>query len=291
MFVLFDNTYYLNYTLSTTVPPLDYVGDVVIAMDPSKTNFAMVVGTPNKQVLQIVEFSGNNRKKGPAEDTTVYCAELKQFLSQYLSKVHLYIAGIEAAITPHSKGKNNYAFHISNMVLTEIRADILATFMQLFGIHILEINNWSWKHRELPEGYRGQQGKYSKKYLQDYYPDNSLCDYYEADACDAYFIYCYIIDTMCENYTLICTQAEDPLREFEVALVEEDSILITDLTEVPFNNVFTVEDNINFYGNRMSNGCYFKVNIDCLDLDMIYNNSHCDGSSILEAEEALVIVL
>ena len=63
-----------------TIPKLSYAGDIVIAIDPSKTNCAMIIGDPGGQVISIVEMSGNNWKQGPVQDTTEYCADIKAFV-------------------------------------------------------------------------------------------------------------------------------------------------------------------------------------------------------------------
>ena len=93
MLVVINNSNTFYYTLDSYIEPINTNADLVIAMDPSKTNFAMVVGDPMGNVIEIVEFSGNGRSKGKAQDTTLYCLEINQF-SSFL--VHNYPTAIIA---------------------------------------------------------------------------------------------------------------------------------------------------------------------------------------------------
>ena len=95
-------------------------------------------------------------------DTTVYCEEVRQFLKQYLVNANIYFVGVEQAIT-----KKGMEHHHSNMVLTEIRGNILNFFLDQYNVRVTEINNWSWKAGVLPKGYRGKFEKGSKKWFQD----------------------------------------------------------------------------------------------------------------------------
>lgn len=289
MLVVYNNYKTLYVDRGTLVEPLDYSGDVVIAMDPSKTNFAMLIGTPEEEIIEIVEFSGNNRGRGPTEDTTLYCAELKHFLKQYLRNVKLYVVGIEAVITVKGKTPDKVS-HISNIVLNEIRSAVLSFFLEEYGITPTQVNNWSWKHHELPEGYRHPYEKYSKKYLMDTDPTNPLCAYFNEDATDAYFIYKYLVHTMCTTYTVYCNQVESKLHEYSIAITEVGSIYASDLREVLYNNLFSIEENATFYANRIKDGCYFKAPIDAIPIEMIYKCAQCMSDEIIDSQEAWVVV-
>ena len=158
MLVVEDNQVAYNWTVGDKVTPLDYHGDVVIVFDPSKTNTAILISTPTKlildsfrykkpdTVLKALEFSGNNRKSGPVEDTTTFCYEMRQYLAALLSNVKLYVVAIEQAITKKGAKENHY----TNMVLTEIRANLLGFFLEKYNVHVTEINNWAWKFAVLP---------------------------------------------------------------------------------------------------------------------------------------------
>lgn len=268
MLVVDHNTYFVQWGLGDAVRPMDYSGDVVVVFDPSKTNMAMVVGTPDGTILNTIEFSGNNRKRGPAMDTTLYCEELRKFLSVYLSKVKLYLVGVEQAIT-----KQGVNYHHSNMVLTEIRSNILNFFLEEFNVHVIEVNNWSWKFGVLPEGYRSKYEKGSKKWFVKTMPDSPFSKYFEADMTDCICIYWYLIKQKCANYSCYCNQFEKcdvPYMYYFVALNNNTT---ADMREVSFNPRFSMKENLDFYVNRIMGNFYMIMDVDKLDVNDIYGKS------------------
>lgn len=265
MLVVERNTTFVHWGVGDEVHPLQYGGDVVVAFDPSKTNMAMIVGTPDGTILNVLEFSGNNRKAGPAQDTTVYCNEVRCFLKEYLKNVNLYCVGIEQAIM--KKGQNYYH---SQMVLTEIRGNMLNLFMQEFGIQVIEVNNWSWKSAILPDGYRGMFQKGSKKYFRDTMPGSPYNDYYEADVTDCICIYWYLCKNRCASYALYCNRIEQSLSGFDYSYVASDSRICEKLQEVTYNPLFTLQDNLVYYTNRILNTFYMTVGTDIIPIEDVY---------------------
>ena len=285
MLVVYNNSKSIHYSDRTPINPIETNDLLVVALDPSKTNFAMVVGSPDGRLLEVVEFSGNNRSKGPVMDTTQYCHELRSFFSKYFEGKRLYVVGTEAAIT--QKGEKNN--HLTNMVLTEIRASILGFFYDMYGINVIQINNWSWKHSELPEGYRSPFEKMSKLYLKASDPTNPLIDYFHEDACDAYFMYKYLVKQSCQGFTLICDSVEEPRRNYDYYITICNELELP-YTKVIYNSVFTLKENIAYYTNRFSQDFYFVVPINDLKLDDIYMHCKNINESILYLREAAVVV-
>lgn len=285
MLVVLNNTKSINYNDSTMVDPIGVNDPLVLVMDPSKTNFALIVGTPDGRILDIVEFSGNNRKQGPVMDTTEYCHQIRSYLSKYLAGARLYIVATEAAISERGEKQN----HITNMTLTEIRATILAFFYDTYGIKPVQINNWSWKHSELPEGYRSPFQKMSKKALTVLEPNSPLLYYFQEDACDAYFMFKYILKNMCQGFTLVCNASEAPSRDITFSIVSSDSELDT-TTEFQYSPGYSVQDNINFYANRYAGKFYITVPINDFELDEIYGHAVDIPISIALQKEVKVIV-
>lgn len=266
MLVVERNTTFVQWGIGDDVHPLEYAGDVVIAFDPSKSNMAMIVGTPDGTILNVLEFSGNNRKRGPVMDNTVYCNEVRAFLKAYLCHCNLYCVGIEQAIM--KKGQNYYH---SQMTLTEIRGNMLNLFLEEFNIHVIEVNNWSWKSAILPEGYRGMYQKGSKKYFHDTMPGSPYNDYFEADVTDCICIYWYLCKNRCASYALYCNRIEKSLSGFEYTLVANDSGICDELQEVTFNPKFSLEDNLVYYSNRILNTFYMVVSSDIIPIEDVYN--------------------
>ena len=250
------------------VTPLAYDGDVVIAIDPSKSNFAMVIGTPTGEIIETIEFSGNNRKRGPVMDTTEYCAQLRAFLREYLSRVRLYLVGVEAAIT--EQGVN---YHHSNMVLTEIRGNLLNLFKEEFKVRVTEVNNWSWKSHCLPKGYRSISEKGSKRFYVENYPNSPYSNYFEADMTDCLCIYKFLVDMECNSYSTICNRIEDCTTAHEILYVPLTWEHRGLFAEVDYNPNFTIEENVRYYVNRMLKPFLMQVPITLLSREDMYCKS------------------
>lgn len=268
MLVVERNRTYVNWSLGDPVKPMSYAGDVVVTFDPSKSNMAMLVGTPTGTILNAIEFSGNNRKRGPVMDTTLYCEEVRTFLGNYLSQCNLYCVAVEQAIT-----KQGHNFHHSNMVLTEIRANILNFFMERFGVKVLEINNWSWKSNQLPKGYRSISEKGSKRYFVENFPDSEFANYFEADMTDCVCIYNYVISKHCANYSVYCNRAEQKFTDYSYSFMPESCSATDNLQEVVYNSRFTLDENLAFYTNRILGVYWMKLPIERVDIATVYGRS------------------
>lgn len=284
MLVVEHNEIFYDWSQGGEVTPLDYAGDVVVAIDPSKTNLAMVVGDPTGQILSTIEFSGNNRKKGPVMDTTAYCHELRLFLKDYLSKVSIYMVGVEAAITKHGT-----QYHHSDTVLKEIRGELLGFFMDTFNIRAIEVNNWSWKSHVLPQGYRSQSEKGSKRYYQTYFPNSPYSYYFEADMTDCLCIYKYLVDTQCCGYRIMCNRIERCNIAYSYTYVPTSYEGLACFPEYTFNPNYTIDENVGFYINRSMKPFTIKVPIDVTTLDSIYAGSRFFELSNLQDKEVFLV--
>ncbi len=283
MLVVDNNTYTKFWKSGDKVNPMRYAGDVVISIDPSKTNMALVVGTPDGDILSCLEFSGNNRRKGPVMDTSQYCKEVREFLSIYLSKANIYMVGVEQAI-----GKEGFEHYKSSMVLTEIRANILNFFLEVYQIKVIEINNWSWKFAVLPEGYRSKYEKGSKKWFVNTMPNSPYSKYFEADITDCICIYWYMVSKMCSGYSVYCNKSEPCDIPFYY-YYQPCSLDILHGREVTFNPRFTIEENLHFYVNRIMKLFYMSVIVDTLDIPDMYGKSVGFAWDDLSADKVRVV--
>lgn len=267
MLVVENNKYYTNWSLGNAVHPLEYSGDIVVAVDPSKSNMCLFIGTPQKKVLNILEFSGNNRKRGPVMDTSLYCEEVKVFLKEYLKNANIFCAGIEQAIM--KEGMKHYK---SQMTLTEIRATLINFFLDTYGIQPVEVNNWAWKSHVLPKGYRSQFEKGSKKFFLEQMPESPLCSYFEADATDCFCIYLYLCDTKCGSYSCVCNKAEPPMCEYMYFYTAADND-IPNIVQYKYNSLFSLEENIAYYINRSMEQFYLLIPIKDIDWKDVYGKT------------------
>lgn len=255
-----------NYSHGDNVPDLKYTGQIVMAIDPSKTNCAVVIGDPGGEVLSILEMSGNNWSAGPVMDTTQYCSEVKEFLRTYIKQAEVLRIGLEQAIT-----KRGMEHHHSNMVLTEIRSAFLNMFWEEYGLkkEDVEVNNWAWKKAILPDGYRSQSEKGSVRYFYQYLGDKSYLDYYEADVTDCLCIYQYLIRDTRDRYRIACQQVEMSRNSYVCSIMPPwtDQLLYRTFE---FNPSFTVRENATYFANRSHKSGIARVDINRLSIADIY---------------------
>lgn len=287
MLVVEQNTTTVQWSRGDTVHPLEYAGDVVIVIDPSKTNCAIVLGTPQKQILNILEFSGNNRGRGPAMDTTLYCEELRCFLREYLQNCNLYTVGIEQAILPEGKS----AHYHSTMVLTEIRGALLNFFMEEFNIKVNEINNWSWKAAVLPDGYRSKYEKGSKRFFEEHMADTPYAHYFEADVTDCICIFWYLCDHYCSKYSLYCNRVEKSLSGFSFTFVPFNSGVTDGMQEVIYNPRYSLEDNIAYYTNRILNTFCLEMDVVDVPISSVYGHTLLFSKGNLKDKKVKVVAV
>lgn len=248
------------------VPDLKYTGDIVVAIDPSKTNCAMVIGDPGGEVIMILEMSGNNWKAGPVIPTTEYCSEIREFIDRLISPAHLVRVGLEQAIT-----KRGMEHHHSNMVLTEIRAAFLGLFWDKYQLNKkdVEVNNWTWKRAILPEGYRSPSEKGSMRYFWQYLHDKSYIHYFEDDVTDCMCIYKYLIlDTQC-NYRIACNEKESIHNPYHLAIMPAWADELA-YRRFVYNGSFGAETNATYFANRSKKCGIATLDANKLSLDEIY---------------------
>ena len=200
-------------------------------------------------------------------DTSVFCNEVRTFLKRYLQHAHIYLVAVEQAIL--KKGGDYYH---STMVLTEIRANLLNFFLSEYSVHVIEINNWSWKHAVLPEGYRGRHQKGSKKYFLDHMPQSPYSRYFEADMTDCICIYWYVLSQKCASYISMCNRVETPLVEYTYGIYPDNGST-SNIREMTYNDAYTLDQNIAFYANRLFKPFVLTVPVNKLTLEQIYSKS------------------
>lgn len=275
------------YSSGDKVPDLKYTGQVVMAIDPSKTNCAVVIGDPGGEIISIVEMSGNNWSAGPVEDTTQYCSEVREFLREYLKPADVYAIGLEKAIT-----KKGMMHHHSNMVLTEIRGALLNLFWEEYKLkkEDVEVNNWTWKHEILPEGYRSQSEKGSVRYFSEYLHDNTYAYYFAADVTDCVCIYKYLTNKTKNNYQIACREVEEKHNDFKYAVMPAWADALGN-REFEYNPSFTAEQNAIYFANRSHKNGIAKVDISRLSIDEIYSKSSGFTNIPKEGEARLVVIV
>lgn len=251
------------YTTGDSTPSFGFCGNLVIAVDPGKTNMAMVVGTPGGTRLAILQF----RAPGRSYDNSTYCHDFKSFLLDFLGQGTVVKFGIEAAIS--KRGMNH---HQSSMVLTEIRANLIDLSLQMTGTKPQEINNWSWKAAILPDGMRSQSEKGSIRFLPDLY-----ALYGNADVTDAVCMFEYVTRRGAAEWYVIPSKAEPPLSKFSMRILSKMSARTS--RRFSYTPSLSVRDNCIYYINRTWEIGHMIVPVAAFTLQEIY------GTYVLYSKE------
>ena len=244
------------FSAGDRLPAFAFTGNIVVAVDPGKTNMAMTVGTPDGDRLAILQF----RAPGSAYNNSQYCHDFKDFLSRYLNGCHIACFGIESAIS--KKGMNH---HHSSMVLTEIRANLIDLAYTLTGKPAIEVNNWSWKYAILPEGYRSQSEKGSARYYDKLYKS-----YGNADVTDSVCIFEYVVKKYCGTYTINPDASEEPLAPVRI-LVRPLREGQKNAKRFLYNPNLSLKENAIYFANRTWQTGTTTVDIDKLSIEEIYS--------------------
>lgn len=241
---------------------------IVIAIDSSKTNSAMIVGTPKGRVLDDYEISGS----GTDIDVYDLCKYARKQLKSLFDGAKILFVGIEDIITKKSNGYNaGLEIHQSRAKITAVFNNYVFLFQEYFDIMPEFINNWAWKSTVLPEAYRTKQHKKgSKDWLK------SIGHEYgkrKDDVTDAFCIFMYITKTrkfrVVDNITSVCPTH----KEFIYQIYSENF----DMPGSRWFNICnndTLEHNISTVVEKCSKGevAMFKFPINKLSIDLIYSD-------------------
>ena len=241
---------------------------IVIAIDSSKSNSALIVGTPRGRVLDDYEISGSG------SDVDVYdlCKFTRAQLKNLFDGAQILFVGIEDIITKKSDGKSGgLEIHQSRAKITAIFNNYIFLFQEYFDITPKFISNWSWKSGILPEAFRTKNHKKgSKDWLK------SLGSEYggrKDDVTDALCIFMYIIKTfkfkIIDNIDATCPTNKDYMytilpESFDKVGVRWFNICNNDSLE---HNITTVAERCS--SNEVA---LFKFPINKLSIDIIYSD-------------------
>lgn len=257
MQVLINTNAPFEFRAGQEIPHFGFKGDLVSAIDPGKTNMALVVGTTFGVILCIIQF----RAPGTRYDTSDYCHDFKDFISRYFAGCKFKVFGIEQAIS--KRGMNH---HHSSMVLTEIRANLIDLAFDLTGRKAVEINNWAWKYAVLPDGMRSQSEKGSTRFLSDIYDT-----YGTSDVTDGVCMFRYLTQEHCSlTTTLFPDIVEKPLTGYSVSIMPLGTGARARARKFNYEPQLSLHDNCAYFTNRTWEQGYALVRVKDLPLEVIY---------------------
>ena len=242
--------------------------NIVIAIDSSKSNSAIIVGTPKGRVLDDYEISGS----GSDVDVYELCKFTRAQLKNLFDGAKILFVGIEDIITKKSDGNTGgINIHQSRAKITAIFNNYIFLFQEYFDIMPNFISNWSWKSEILPASFRSRDHKKgSKDWLKSI---GSEYGHRKDDVTDALCIYTYIVRKykfkVIDNITTTCPTNKNYMytilpESFDKSGVKWFNICNNDSLE---HNITTVVEKCS--SNEVA---LFKFPINKLSIDTIYSD-------------------
>lgn len=241
---------------------------IVIAIDSSKSNSAIIVGNAKGRVLDDYEISGS----GTDVDVYDLCKYARKQLRNLFDGASILFVGIEDIITKKSGGYNTgLEIHQSRAKITAVFNNYIFLFQEYFDIMPVFINNWAWKSAILPEAFRTKQHKKgSKDWLK------AMGHEYgnrKDDVTDALCIFVYI----CRTYKFKLMETIDsvcPTNKNFIYQIFPENFELKGSRWFKICNTETLEHNITTVAEKCSTGdvALFKFPIEKLPIDVIYSD-------------------
>lgn len=259
---------------------------IIIAIDSSKSNTAMIVGTPKGRVLDDYELSG----AGSDVDVYDFCKVMRQQLRVLFLDADILFVGIEDIITKKSDGYKGLEIHQSRAKITAVFNNFFFMFQDYFNIKPVPINNWLWKSTILPDTYRSRDHKKgSKDWLRDIgNPLGSRKD----DVTDAYCIFQFIIKTYKFKVKDV-VETTCPTNKNYIYTIFPENVDFPGARWYEIRNNDTLEHNITAVADRCTSEevALFKWPIDKIPLDIIYSdNLSILGNHVFTRKDKEVVV-
>lgn len=267
-------------TLSEVYPRYE-AQEIVVGIDSSKKNTAIVVGDTHYNILDIYEIDGSADK-----EVLELCYAQRQLLGRIFTNARPSVVGIEDVITTESMG---IKMHQSRFKITAVFMSFISFFQDTFKITPELVNNWDWKVAVLPSEFRTREhskGSLSYfKHIQSKYAD------YTDDATDAVCIYKFLCKRHGFTEGVLVTDKEPmcSIYEFFLTNVRYNKEL-TNPSIFIYNEELLLEENCRFIANRLQMGGagISVVNTKCLPLNVIY--MHCKGDHDRIAQQLTLVV-
>ena len=241
---------------------------IIVAIDSSKTNSALVVGDTMGHILDDFEISGGGGKV----DVFDLCRDTRTQLKNLFRGADILLVGIEDIITKNERGYKGIEIHQSRAKITAVWNNFIFFFDEFFGIMPILVNNWAWKSHVLPEEYRTKNhAKGSKDWFQSI--GNQWADRKD-DVTDAVCIYIYLRQVMNIKPIYEIKEIQPPTHAYEYALYPCTLALSDKMKTFEIANNGTLEHNIGTMSNMLEDNQvgYVKVPIESIPLTWLYSD-------------------
>lgn len=250
---------------SSSVSPIEETSELMIVIDPSKTESGVTVATIYGEVLEILTMSGVYSDH--REDTMDFCRDCQMYYMQRFGKANVKWFCKESTIM-----KKGTEYYTSMKVLESISTVLDDTAKMLVGKNAFGINNWAWKSHVLPDGYRSQKEKGSYIWMCELNPAiRQLTD----NITDSYCMYLYMRDYIvkCASLSICCNAHEEANNPYTYVIINTKNIP-EGVQEFIFNSKYDIKENCNYYINRSNKPGYCKIDINTVLAEEIYGHSY-----------------
>lgn len=242
---------------------------ILVGIDSSKSNTALIVGNPYGDIYDDYEISG------AGGDVNVYqlCWDTRKALKSLFDGSIILAVGLEDIITKNEKGYKGIEIHQSRAKITAVFDNLIFFFQDYHNIMPILINNQEWKAATLPEEYRKRTHEKGSK---DYFDKiGGRWAGRKDDVTDAVCIYKFLT-TICgvhairEISEVIATD-----REYTCGLFPMDTTIPINAMEFGFNEKYSLKQNFDTavgFLDAKSNYGYMKIPVNKLSYKDIYSN-------------------
>lgn len=256
---------------------------LIVSIDSSKSNSAMVVADEYGEILDDYEMSG----KGSDVDVLDFAYYTRKQLKSLFEGSTPILVGIEDIITKKNPGMDT---HKNRYILTTVFNSFIFFFQEYHNITPVFINNQSWKNFTLPDEYRTREHhKGSKDYALDTLSRYALRS---DDITDAVCILQYLKMKNNINQVKSIRTSMVSKRQYEVCILPSSTTVPVGVSEFKYNPSLTLKQNTDTAFASINSdvkGVSMLVSVDDLEISDIYK--YCHGSFSKKEDNCILICL
>lgn len=240
---------------------------IIIGIDSSKSNTAIVVGNEFGEVYDDFEISG----AGSDVDVYQLCWDTRKSLRTLFMGAEVLGVGIEDIITKKEEGYRGIEVHQSRKKITAVFDNIIFYFQEYHNIMPKLVNNQEWKAAILPEEFRSRNHKKGAKDWHDYLGDRWAGR--KDDVTDALSIFQYTVRILGIKPMYKIGVARAAEKEFNYGYYPVGTKLPQHTKQFQLNDSLTLIQNIETATHQLKKDDigYFIIPVTMLSLMEIYS--------------------
>ena len=242
--------------------------NILIGIDSSKSNTALVVGNEFGDILDDYEISG----AGSDIDVYQLCWDTRKALRTLFEGANVLAVGIENIITKAEEGYKGIEVHLSRAKITAVFDNLIFYFQDYHNIMPILINNQEWKAAILPEEYRKRTHKKGSK---DWFDDmGGRFSGRKDDVTDAVCIFKYLVKICNIKPVYEITEAKTTSKSFQYGIFPTTISLPKHHKIIQPNLTLTYQQNLYSAVELLSKGDIGCMELDVADvpIDVIYSD-------------------